>query len=123
GVLPSDLFKQLHLASPVHWPPRPLCGQGRPFYAGWAKSDAQSGPNQTTEIKSNERFIIGAERDRIIDRSSAVIRLPINIHRRCEPRKTIHQLNIRLPLYWFSLDVEKTVSIGWFSTGTADSCQ
>ena len=37
-VLPSDLFKQFHLASPVHRPPRPLRRQGRPIYRlGWGQ--------------------------------------------------------------------------------------
>src|SRR5438093_1359015 len=47
AVLPPDLFKQFHLASPVHRPPRPgWQGQGRTIYryiSGGAKLDGQSG--------------------------------------------------------------------------------
>ena len=50
GVLPSDLFKQLHLVSPsIGLPVRYADRVGHLGSAG-AKSNAQSGPNQSSKI-------------------------------------------------------------------------
>jgi len=43
-TFPPDLFESLHLASPVHRPPRPLRRQGRPIYR------LRVGPNVMIEV-------------------------------------------------------------------------
>src|SRR5271157_79961 len=67
AVLPPNLLKQFHFASPVH---RPLVDTadrlGRLGFPGWAKSKAQSGPIQSSEIKrwyADEEIQAGADRN------------------------------------------------------------
>ena len=55
-VLPTYLLEQFHFASPVHRPPVvPADRLGRSSCTGWAKSNARSGPIQSSEIERRKR--------------------------------------------------------------------
>jgi hypothetical protein len=50
-IFPTYLLEQFHFASPVHRPPVITADRlGRPFMYRWAKSNARSGPIQSSEI-------------------------------------------------------------------------
>jgi hypothetical protein len=50
-ILAPNLLEQFHFASPVHRPPVDTADRlGRSGFPGWAKSKAQSGPTQSSEI-------------------------------------------------------------------------